>query len=287
MVKIRQALGFLVEGKNVGKVLKIFEKILEDLKEVELLEGDKRKIAKILEDQNPVGIRDFDRDGDFGGGPVSPDRQDLETPVYSKPEMRAIQSALQNILSGKYSRRDLKILEKTLNELPEDLYASSVMDKIRLALKNIIKNKASLKELTFIKGVVGNLPVNAAVSNDEHQFLDSVLSEGQIEQAQVQISQALKSLALKPMTKGNKSSDMKNLLALLAEIPGMEDPKNQQRYVLNALNNLGGIRNKDELMSEIVKAIEANNPSPVRKNTNHNASLGDEDPDSLFNISQT
>jgi hypothetical protein len=287
MVKIRQALGFLVDGKNVEKVLRIFEKILEDLQEVELLEGDKRKIGKILVDQNPVGIRDFDRDGDFDGEPVSPDRPDLETPVYSKPEIKAIQSALQNILSGKYSRRDLKILEKTLNELPEDMYAPSVMDKIRLALQNIIKNKASPKELTFIKGVVGNLPVNAAVSNDDHQFIDSVLSEDQMKQAQAQISQALKSLALKPMAKGNKSSDMKKLLVLLAEIPGMEDPKNQQRYVLNALNNLGGIRNKVELMSEIVKAIEANNPSPGRKNTNHNASLGDEDPDSLFNISQT
>jgi hypothetical protein len=287
MVKIRQALGFLVDGKNVEKVLGIFEKILEDLPEVELLEGDKRKIGKILEDQNPVGIRDFDRDGDFYGEPLSPGRPDLETPVYSKPEMKAIQSALQNILSGKYSRRDLKILEKTLNELPEDMYAPSVMDKIRLSLQNIIKNKASPKELTFIKGVVGNLPVNSAVSNDEHQFIDSVLSEDQMKQAQAQISQALKSLALKPMAKGNKSSDMKNLLVLLAEIPGMEDPKKQQRYVLNALNNLGGIRNKDELMSEIVKAIEANNRSPARKNMNQNASLGDEDPDSLFNISQT
>jgi hypothetical protein len=287
MVKIEQALGFLGEGKNLDKILGIFEKILEDLPEVELLGKDERKIAQILEDQNPVGIQDFDRDGGFDGEPVSPDRPDLETPVYSKPEMKTIQTALQNILSGKYSRRDLKILEKTLNELPEDMYAPSVMDKISLALQNIIKNKASPKELTFIKGVVGNLPVNAAVSNEQHQFPDSVLSEDQMKQAQAQISQALKSLALKPMAKGNKSSDMKNLLGLLLEIPGMEDPKKQQRYVLNALNNLRGIRNKDELMSEIVKAIEANNPSPARKNTNHNASLGDDDPDSLFNISQT
>lgn len=76
---------------------------------------------------------------------------------------------------------------------------------------------------------------------------------------------------------------MKNLLTLMAQIPGMGDPKKQQRYILNALNNLGGIRNKDEVMLGITKAIEANNPGPAHNND----SLGDEDPDSLFNISQT
>lgn len=91
------------------------------------------------------------------------------------------------------------MLEKTLSELPEDMYAPSVMDKISLALQNIIKNKASPKELTFIKGVVGNLPVNSAESNDEHQFIDSVVSKDQTKRVQAQISQALKSLASKPM----------------------------------------------------------------------------------------
>lgn len=71
---------------------------MEDLPEVELRGKDQRKIAQILEGQNPVGIQDFDRGGDFAAEPVSPDRPDLETTGYSKPEMKAIQSALRNIL---------------------------------------------------------------------------------------------------------------------------------------------------------------------------------------------